>query len=110
MALQVEYEDRYGTLHPKSYWKITNLNINYTGKFANVVITGWKDKEAKTKGKLQLDDKQFNIGAEVDIYDEGDARAIIYEYLKTAKEGMKYIGINDKEDERQQPFEKALDV
>lgn len=110
MSLQVEFQDKHGNQYPKSYWKITNLNTNYTGKYASVIVTGWKDKEAKTKGFLQIDDKQFNIGSEVDIYGEGDARAAIYEYLKTAFEGMQYLDINVKEDTRIQPFKNALDV
>lgn len=72
MALQINYTDKEGEIHPNSYWVVSNVHIEkklndnlltpiapgdmpdwvkYAGYYGIIVLMGWKSKADRDAGK-----------------------------------------------------------
>lgn len=66
MALNMDIENVSGVV--VSYWKVTGLNLSFTGKRGAIMMGGYLSKETRDADKEQVQLKQVNVKHE--LYDE----------------------------------------
>ena len=63
MALQIQYEDKYGITHPEAYVHIANEVFSKDTAHA-VVLNIYVDKQARIAGKLPIANKTITVDNE----------------------------------------------
>ena len=81
MALLKSYELDNGFV--ASYWKITQISFDYQTKIARAIVAGYKDKDARMAGKLQVKNTgyswsgdDFDNNFSVKVLDVSDVNSI----------------------------------
>lgn len=98
MALQLSYDDRFGTTHASAYHRVLSLELFVDSQAARVRVGTYKDAQARTDGKevlITLDytftattpatyDDLFGVTA-LDVVDMNPIKSV-YNHLKTLPE------------------------
>lgn len=70
-----------------SYWAITEININWDGLKARVVLSGFIDEDSKKKtNELPVDQRIFNYSGELPFTKGGNSEEQAYTKIKTEEE------------------------
>lgn len=68
MPIEMDYTF-HGANHPQSFWLLSSLNLNMTGKNASVAMAGYHNKEAFEADSTDVLDTQLIACSDPDIFD-----------------------------------------
>ena len=101
MALQLSFDDQFGSTHASAYHRILMLHMDVDVRIAEWVVGIYKDAAARADGKMVLTKRAYALrGDDFDTYLAPDVLDIedqnpqerLYVYLKTLDE---YDGASD---------------
>ena len=118
MAIEIQYNTRFGDSYEAAYARIVNLEINYASSYAEASIGIYRSKEDRTNGKqpVLIETRRY-IGEEFEEFfkelslDSIDASIspVADIYNKLTKEEGKYKGAKKDEEGKKEDGEKKED-
>lgn len=75
MALQLSKPNPYGG-SDVTYWKIADLNINYSSQTSHISLLGFIDKKARDQGKQAVMSVSFDWSGENFPFDESELKKV----------------------------------
>jgi hypothetical protein len=64
MAKVMPFTDPYGNALATSYWYVVQVNLGIADRTANIVLYGYKDRQARKQGKASVGSKSYAVSGE----------------------------------------------
>ena len=95
MALQISFDDQFGSTHASAYFRILGVDVRNADSFASIYVATYVDAAARTDDKAPLQKKPHQVVDDIfttyfavealDVVDQNPIERG-YEYLKTLDE------------------------
>jgi hypothetical protein len=95
MALQLSFNDRFGSTHASAYHRVVAIEMDVSNRYAKVKIATYKDLAARNADKSPLEHQTYTFSetAYDDLFDATNMNPVdknpvknVYDHIKTLPE------------------------